>query len=105
MTKRFSIRASDLTVRLSDIQARKEALRRELANLEVEEDSLQTFLRPYYDQGLTEVSVGNATFLVKISESERTYLNQKKAYAMIASMGKKAPTFKSVVKTFSVTKA
>lgn len=102
MTKRFTPLASDYTVRMADLQAKKAKLVRELRVLDAEEVALKAFLMPFYNKGETVVDAGNKDFLVNYSETDREYLHQEKAIAIIVKAGKKVPYFKTPVVTFKV---
>lgn len=102
MTKRFSPKASDYTVRMAEVQARKAKLQRQVRELEAEEVALKAYLLAFYDVGDTVVDTGNGDLNVTYTESERTYLNQDKAIALLTRAGKKVPYFTTTVTTFKV---
>jgi len=102
MTKRFTPKASDYTAKLADVQARALTLRKELAVLDAEERALKAFLMPFYDQGACEVERADGNLMVNYSVVERVYLDQEKARALLAKLGKKAPEFPVDVVTFRV---
>ena len=102
MTKRFSPKASDYTVRMAEVQARKAKLQRQVRELEAEEVALKAYLLAFYDVGDTTVDTGNKDLTVSYNETERTYLNQEKAIALLAKAGKKVPYFTTTVTTFKV---
>ncbi len=102
MTKRFTPRASDYTARLAQVQAETASLHRKLANLDAEERALKAFLLPFYDDGITEVSREQGDLKVSLSVTQREYLDQNKARAIITRLGKKVPTFVVDVTSFKV---
>lgn len=101
MTKRFTPKASDYTVRMADVQARKAKLQKALRELEAEENALKAFLLPFYDEGVCNVDAGRL-LEVNYSSSERTYLNQDRAIEMLVRAGKKVPYFTTNVVSFKV---
>jgi hypothetical protein len=105
MTKRFTPKASDYTLRMADVQAKLSKLKQQVQALEEEERALKAYLIDFYDQGETEVDAGKAQLVVKYSESDRIYLDQEKAKAMLLAQGKKIPQFASIVVTFKVARA
>lgn len=103
MTKRFTVKASDYTERLADLQARKRELRTQLQTLVEEETQLIAFLTSFYDQGSTEVELASGkTLNVNYSVTERQYLDHEKAIALLTRAGKKVPYFTSEVLSFRV---
>ena len=104
MTKRFTPKASTYTETLFATQQEISKLKKKLAALEATERSLQTWLLPFYEEGVTEVDVGTKTLNVQFSTSERTYLDQQKAKALLAKAGKKIPMFTSTITSFKVKK-
>lgn len=103
MTKRFSPKAGDYTARLADLQLKKQELRDQLKQLEAEEASLEKYLLPFYDQGKTLVETVNGEELtVSYSTSERQYLDQEKAIALLTRAGKRVPYFKRSFVSFKV---
>jgi hypothetical protein len=104
-TKRFSPKAGHYTALLSEVQAEMADLRKQLAALELRERSLKGFLLPFYEEGKFEVTAEGAEFLVSYSSTPRSYLDQDKAKALLAKLGKKVPTFSTDVVTFRVTKS
>lgn len=100
MTKRFSPKASDYTVRLATVQANMVAARRKLAELETEERALKAFLLPFYDEGVTTVEAGNRNLTVNFGTTFRSYMDQEKARLLIAKLGKKVPEFSVDIITF-----
>ena len=105
MTKRFTPKASTYTEQLAGVQAKQAKLRKQLAALDAEEQSLKAFLIPFYDEGKTEVSTLSGDLLVNFTSNDREYLNQEKARLLLTKLGKKVPTFTTQVVTFSVKKA
>lgn len=102
MTKRFTPKASDFTLRMAELQARKAKLARQLRELEAEETALKAFLMPYYDEGQTQVDTGTKQVTVSFSTTPRSYLDQDKAIALLNRAGKKVPYFTVDVTTFKV---
>lgn len=102
MTKKFTLKASDATMRMAELQARKARLQRKLKELSSEEVALKAYLMPYYDAGETEVEVGGKVLRVNFATQERQYLDQQKVIALIKRMGKEVPTFTTEVVTFKV---
>jgi len=100
MTKRFTPKASDYTLRMADVQAQIAKLKNQLDFLTAEETSLKGYLMQYFDQGATEVDFGNKKVTVNFASTSRTYLNQEKAKAMLAKLGKRIPQFETEVITF-----
>lgn len=105
MTKRFTPKASDYTVRMAEVQAKKVKLQRQLRALEAEEVALKAFLMPFYNTGDTEVDTGTTTLTVSYSEVPRTLLDQDRAIAIITKLGKKVPYFTVPVVSFKVKEA
>lgn len=105
MTKRFTPKASTYTERLAEVQAKQAKLRKQMAVLDAEEQSLKAFLMPFYDEGKTEVSTLNGDLMVNFTSNDREYLNQEKARLLLTKLGKKVPTFTTQVVTFNVKKA
>ena len=102
MTKRFSPKASDYTVTYAANQKKIAYLKKQLRDAEALEVSLKAYLMPFYDEGHTTVTAGNKTLDVNFSQTERTYLDQDKARAIITKMGKKVPEFEVVITTFKI---
>ncbi len=102
MTKRFTPKASTYTERLAEVQAKQAKLRKQMAELDAEEQSLKAFLMPFYDEGKTEVTTLSGGLLVNFNTHTREYMNQSKAALMLGKLGKKVPTFTSEVITFQV---
>jgi hypothetical protein len=102
MTKRFTPKASTYTDALFTTQQEIRKLRNKLVALEATERALTTWLLPFYEEGKTEVDTGSKSLLVKFTTSERTYLDQTKAQAIIVRAGKKVPTFTSTITSFKV---
>jgi hypothetical protein len=103
MTKRFTPKASDYTARMAVVQKKMARLKKELSVLEAEERSLKAYLPSYYDEGHTLVELADGTQLdVNYSTSERTYLDQDKAVALLDRLGKKVPRFNVTIETFKV---
>lgn len=102
MTKRFTPKASDYTVRMAAVQAKKAKLMKELRALEAEETALKAFLLPFYDEGKTVVDTGSKDLEVIYTVAQRQYLNQERAVEIILNMGKKVPYFTTDVTTFKV---
>lgn len=102
MTKRFSPKASDYTLALAANQKKIAYLKKQLRDAEALEVSLKAYLMPFYDEGHTTVTSGNKTLDVSFSTSERTYLDQEKARALITKLGKKVPEFVSTITLFKI---
>lgn len=102
MTKRFTPKTSDYTARMAEVQAKISKLKKLLAPLEAEEVSLKAFLMPYFNVGNTDVETADGTLHVCYSEQERIYLDQIKARALLARLGKKPPEFKAQIVTFKI---
>jgi hypothetical protein len=104
MTKRFTPKASTYTVQLASVQAKLALLKAQVQALEAEQSSLVEYLTDFYEEGHTSVESSGRSYLVKFSTSEREYLDQKKAMAIIAKAGKKVPKFTSTLTSFKVVK-
>ena len=105
MTKRFTPKASDYTLRLAEVQAKIKKLKSSLAVLEEEGRSLTDFLVGFYEVGQTEVVMSGSTGLVvSYQDHVRSYLDQEKAKRLLTNLGKKIPMTKVTVTTFSVKK-
>jgi acetyl/propionyl-CoA carboxylase alpha subunit len=104
MTKRFTPKASDFTMLLADTQRDIAKLQRQLKELKAKEDSLATYLKKFFDQGVTEVEHGDTTLTVNYAETNRSYLDHKKVIAILAKAGKTAPRTETSVVSFKVKK-
>ncbi len=104
MTKRFTPKASTYTEALFTAQREIAKLKKQLTALEAKERSLKTWLLPFYEEGHTEVDLGTKSVVVEFSTSERSYLDQDKAKALLVKAGKKIPMFTSTVTSFKVKK-
>jgi hypothetical protein len=102
MTKRFSPKASDYTVAYAANQKKIAHLKKQLREAEALEVSLKAYLMPFYGEGHTTVTAGAKTLDVLYATTERTYLNQDRARAMLAKLGKQAPEFEVTVTTFKI---
>lgn len=102
MAKRFSPKAGHYTALLSEVQAEMASLRKKMAALEARERSLKAFLLPFYEEGAFEVTAEGKTLSVSYTVTERSYLDQTKAKALIAKSGKQIPMFTTDVVTFKV---
>ena len=102
MTKRFSPKASDYTVAFAANQKKIAYLKKQLRDAEALEVSLKAYLMPFYDEGHTTVTAGTKTLDVSYSTSERFYLDQDKARAIITKLGKKVPEFSTTITLFKI---
>ncbi len=91
MTKRFTPKASRYVTDLAAVQAEMASLRKQLRELEAKEASYKAYLFPFFEQGVYTVTDASGEFEVAYSTTERTVLNQDKARALIARLGKRVP--------------